>query len=282
MTTPTPSNPNNKLEQHARRIEGRRLTQAFLDGEMSTPSPRLRELLASDPVLRQEWNDYESLGQLLAELPKSNDLSSSILSTLKDRPVFLPHEPAKRSKLPAISLGLAASLAIASGILWISTAGTKPDSQTQIAFVPAPTIAPSEATPSNPAPPDLLGDARETIWSTTGVPSEERDRRRNLLMTRATDGIIVPNAEELAPAHYASDFDARKAAGKMAGKSKVIERSGASVVNPGPQFASFTPASREAAMIFKAMPNAEYSGGRSRASDSYMVGGTYTLPGTPK
>ncbi|MBS0191109.1 MAG: hypothetical protein U0573_14870 [Phycisphaerales bacterium] len=246
--------PENRMELHARRTEGRRMIQSMLDGDISENSPRLRTLLAADPVLARELDEYRILRSQLAALPRGRDQSAEILSRL---PAFAnatgrPESGRVYRFLRSAGLGLAASVALGASLFLVSSNALRSGSRETAA--------------------DLFGDARQNIRQTTGFSLADRVRGRFL---PGADPNLIPDIESIT----GDDADLRRAAKDMAGEKEVcIERSGLSIVNPGPQLAHTTPASREAAaVIWTSTPNAEYSGGRGRASDTprFIMTGWY-------
>lgn len=234
---------NDRLESHARRLEGRRLIQACLDGEIDESSPRLRQLLASDATLRDELHGFREMESLLRKRPESPDLSAGILESLQDRPVFLPAQRHGRSN--GLRIGLAACLALGAGSLLLMVARVKETpSATQLA-----TTHPS----------DLVTEARNAIRDITG---QARAHAQPIVIAPGTDA-----GDKYEPVHAnlaaADAGDPRLMASQMVGADKVrIERAGLSFVNPGPGRGS--PA---AMMYLGAQPDAMYSGSKFQRSD---------------
>ncbi|MGH7244483.1 MAG: hypothetical protein ACREJD_13815 [Phycisphaerales bacterium] len=260
------------FEAHALRLEGRKLIQACLDREISEDSPRLRALLARDAQLRQEFEEFRQLDGILMQPAGAVDLSAKILADLQNRPVFLPAQSKKRSSFAGFGIGLAASLAIGAGTIWITLAGL---------HSPPPLQSLAQSTKL----PDLLGDAREAIRNITGMTLAQDSPQHSPISY-----VIAPVAEssqlpDIDSITSANDADPRQLANQMAGTGAVrIERSGLCVVNPGPDR---TPApsrhTRAAVLEWNTQPNAMYNGGKSRRSDVYQtaaVTGWYDKEGT--
>lgn len=251
--TGQPSKLPASLEAHARRLEGRKLVQAFMDGEISDEFGPLCAALAADPQLRKEFEEMRRLGSLLQSPLPAADLSASILAKLQDRPVFLPSPMQSRSPFAGFGLGLAASLAIGAGTAWLTLATLRAPS-------PLGSIAQS----------DVLGEARDAIRSITGASLAEPGQHRSYVITPASESSQFPDIGSLASAH---DADPRLLASQMAGTGAVrIERSGLSFVNPGPDRApSRSTRTRAAVLEWNTLPDAVYSGGKSRRSDVYRA-----------
>lgn len=266
MTTrPSNSGSSENLDAHARRLEGRKLIQACMDREISADSPQLRSALSRDTRLREEFDDMCRLDALLQSPAPATDLSSRILADLQNRPVFLPSSAPRRSAFAGFGIGLAASLALGAGTIWVTLAALRS---------PAPLQSIAQA--------DVLGEAREAIRNITGTSLAHAMPQRPYVIEPASESSQVPDIDSIAMAH---DPNPRLLANQMAGNGAVrIERTGLSVVNPGPARTP-NPSGRASAALLEwnTQPNAIYSGGKSRRSDVYRataVTGWYDREGT--
>ncbi len=250
------------LDLHARRLEGRRLMQAVLDGEASSSTPRFRQLVESDPMLREEFQTYRELGSILRQMPGSPDVTANVLSALNSRPVFLPQQPRRSKFSPKSAVALAACLALSGAVLWLSFFELEPArSRTLRAALQRHT--------------DVVGDAREVIRSTTGTNYASLSRPGALVISPASETGQIPDLEQLSRVATVDDADPRLTAAQMAADSKLlIGRAGLSVINPGPATSASGP--RKAMVAWSSLPDAEYSGGRSRRSDSFRVAAVAT------
>ncbi|MBX3390185.1 MAG: hypothetical protein KF691_12125 [Phycisphaeraceae bacterium] len=258
--TEKPTNPGNArgpsehLDVVARRVEGRQLIQAFLDGDISAQSPKLRALLASDEQLRQELEDFQQLGEMLRSPSPSSDLSAQILAELQDRPVFLPAPLPRRSVASSIGVRIAAALALCAGVMWISLAALRNP-------IPTQSIAQT----------DLVSDARQAIRNTTGSPVGNPSQH-SYVIAPVAETSIVPDIESIV---MTRNTDPRAVANQMAGTGAVrIERTGLSFVNPGPdRFANSNQSRRARAAVLQwnTQPDAMYSGGKFQRSDVYRA-----------
>lgn len=259
------SGSSESLDAHARRLEGRKLIQACMDREISEDFPPLRAALARDARLRQEFDDMRRLEAMLQTPAPSSDLSAKILADLQNRPVFLPSPSRGRSAFSGFGIGLAASLAIGAGTVWLTLTTLRS---------PAPLQSIAQA--------DVLGEAREAIRNITGTSLAHSAPLRAYVIEPASESSQVPDIDSIAMAH---DADPRLLASQMAGTGAVrIERTGLSVVNPGPARTP-SPSGRASAALLEwnTQPNAIYSGGKSRRSDVYRaaaVTGWYDREGT--
>jgi len=251
--TGQPSKLSASLEAHARRLENRKLVQAFMDGEISDEFPPLCAALAADPQLRKEFEEMRRLGAMLQSPLPATDLSASILAKLQDRPVFLPSPKQSRRPFAGFGAALAASLAIGAGTVWLTLAALR---------APAPLQSIAQA--------DVLGEARDAIRNITGTSLAEQDGHRAYVIAPASESSQFPDVGSLVSAH---DADPRLLASQMAGNGAVrIERSGLSFVNPGPDRApSQSTRTRAAVLEWNTLPDAVYSGGKSRRSDVYRA-----------
>lgn len=262
---PSNSDSSRNLEAHARRLEGRKLIQACMDREISADSPKLRKALSGDAQLRQEFDDFCRLDAMLQSPAPSTDVSSRILAELQNRPVFLPSPTPRRSAFTGFWFGLAASLALGAGTIWLTLAALRS---------PAPLQSLAQA--------DVLGEAREAIRNITGTSLAHTAPLRPYVIEPASESSQLPDIDSIAMSH---DADPRLLASQMAGTGAVrIERTGLSVVNPGPA-RSPSPSGRASAALLEwnTQPNAIYSGGKSRRSDVYRaaaVTGWYDREGT--
>jgi len=251
--TSRPSNAGSSdhLDAHARRLEGRKLIQACMDREIAEDSPELRSALAGDSRLRQEFDDFRRLDALLQKPVPSIDFSSKLIADLQDRPVFLPAQPRGRSLFAGFGVGLAASLVLGAGTLWITLATLR-----------------SQAPLQSIAQADVLGEARKAIRSITGTSLAQTMSDRRYVIEPASESSQLPDIESIASTH---DADPRLLASQMAGAGAVrIERTGLSFVNPGPDRSSNSGTGRRAraALVeWNSQPDAMYSGGKFRRSD---------------
>lgn len=266
MTTrPSNSGSSENLDAHARRLEGRKLIQACMDREISADSPQLRSALSRDARLREEFDDMCRLDALLQSPAPSTDLSSRILADLQTRPVFLPAKPRVRSAFAGFGVGLAASLVLGAGTLWVTLATLR-----------------SQAPLQSVAQADVLGEALQAIRSITGTSLAHSAPERHYVIEPASESSQLPDIDSMAPTH---DADPRLLASQMAGAGAVrIERTGLSFVNPGPDRTPRSSGRAQAALLeWSTQPNAVYSGGKSRRSDvcrATAVTGWYDREGT--
>lgn len=236
-----------------------------MDREISADSPQLRSALSRDTRLREEFDDMCRLDALLQSPAPATDLSSRILADLQNRPVFLPSSAPRRSAFAGFGIGLAASLALGAGTIWVTLAALRS---------PAPLQSIAQA--------DVLGEAREAIRNITGTSLAHAMPQRPYVIEPASESSQVPDIDSIAMAH---DPNPRLLANQMAGNGAVrIERTGLSVVNPGPARTP-NPSGRASAALLEwnTQPNAIYSGGKSRRSDVYRataVTGWYDREGT--
>lgn len=259
---PSNSGSSDNLDAHALRLEGRKLIQACMDREISEDSPQLRNALARDAQLRQEFDDFRHLDALLQKPSPTSDLSTKILAQLQNRPVFLPSPAPKRSAFAGFGIGLAASIAIGAGTLWLTLTTLR---------APAPLQSLAQA--------DVLGEARDAIRIITGTSLTQRGP---YVIAPVAESSQLPDIDAIASTH---DADPRLLASQMAGTGAVrIERSGLSFVNPGPDRTSRPSGRAQAALLeWNTQPNAVYSGGKSRRSDvsrASAVTGWYDREGT--
>lgn len=240
------------LDVFARRVEGRQLIQSYLDGEISSQSPKLRALLAQDEQLRSEFEEFRQLGEMLRSPSPSSDISAQILAELQDRPVFLPAPLPKRSA--AFGVRIAASLALCAGATWLTLAALR---------TPLPTQSIAQT--------DLVNDARQAIRNITGSPVGS-PTLRSYVIAPVSESSVAPDIESIVTAHNA---DPRAVANQMAGTGAVrIERTGLSFVNPGPErFSSANQSRRARAAVLQwnTQPDAMYSGGKFQRSDVYRA-----------
>lgn len=240
------------LDVVARRVEGRRLIQACLDGEISDQSPKFRAMLARDEQLRSEYEEFRRLGEMLRSPSPSSDVSARILAELQDRPVFLPAP--RSSRRAAFGVRIAASLALCAGATWLTLAALRS---------PLPTQSIAQA--------DLVNDARQAIRNITGSPVGNRPQH-SYVIAPVSETSDAPDIESIVAAH---NTDPRVVANQMAGTGAVrIERAGLSFVNPGPdRFSSSNQSRRARAAVLQwnTQPDAMYSGGKFQRSDVYRA-----------
>ncbi|MBX3379684.1 MAG: hypothetical protein KF805_06290 [Phycisphaeraceae bacterium] len=250
--TARPPNPDSfgPLDAHARRMEGRRLIQACLDREIAADSPRLRALLSEDEQLRCEFDEFRRLDAILQQPSHGVDVSSKILAELQQRPVFLPARRQKRFSFTGFGVGLAASLALGAGTLWLTLAALR-------------SPAPFQTIAQN----DVIGEAREAIRSITGNSLASRSQRPYVIAP-VSESSQLPDIESILSS---SEADPRFLARQMAGAGSVrIERTGLSFVNPGPDRSTNSGKDRRtraALLEWNNQPDAMYSGGKFRRSD---------------
>lgn len=250
---PSNSGSSDRLDAHARRLEGRKLIQACMDREISEDSPELRSALAGDSQLRQEFDDFRRLDALLQKPVASIDFSSKLLADLQNRPVFLPAQQRGRSAFAGFGVGLAASLVLGAGTLWVTLATLR-----------------SQAPLQSIAQADVLGEARQAIRSITGTSLAHTMPERPYVIEPASESSQLPDIDSIAST---KDADPRLLASQMAGAGAVrIERTGLSFVNPGPDRSPRPSGRTQAALLeLNTQPNAIYSGGKSRRSDVYRA-----------
>jgi len=97
---------------------------ALVDGE--TESHETRAMLVamkSNPDLRDAWNEYHLIGDVLRGEPELNgDITSGVMQRLADEPVVLAPMPRRQTNWPRSLAALAASVAGVAVVGWLALA----------------------------------------------------------------------------------------------------------------------------------------------------------------
>ena len=127
---------------------------ALMDGELNaTEASSLLKVIRENSTLRQDWDDYHLIGDILRQTAVSApDLTDKITARLKNEPTVLaPHKLAPR-KREFVAWSVAASFAavafVALASMKFSTVSGMPDNLAQKSNLPSNTLIASQTNPN--------------------------------------------------------------------------------------------------------------------------------------
>jgi sigma-E factor negative regulatory protein RseA len=117
---------------------------ALIDGEVESHEARLTlTAMKSDAVLRDVWNEYHLIGDVLrAEPGLGGDITSTLMERLREEPVVLAPMPGRRANWHRPLAALAASVAGVAVVGWLALVPeSSPSPLPSLAAVATPSMA---------------------------------------------------------------------------------------------------------------------------------------------